>query len=636
MVEDVVTVTAGGATAAPPAWALLERKLITVMEEAAALMFERYTDPGGVLYFVDDVDDLYERFYNWELFYAIGANVKVHHMALDGWNATTRACDDSAPHPIYPWFIPQLHNEYYNMAPESMATTVAGQRRVPHWHHQGEGNMAFYDFGVADPSIRENRVRAERFAAMYTGLDPEARNYDPRFRVIRSPMPTSQGPMHQVTPLEAALWLQGGTGAEYRYYGIRGSLSPVIEDLEPDWIDHEPRRNDVTNLFNEIVLQADTPNNLAATALVTNAYLYTGEEKYKKWVLEYTEAWMERMELNGGLMPDNVGPTGKVGERRNGQWWGGMHGWNHYQGYNVMFHGLTIAAECCLLLTGDYGYLELLRSQLKLLFSRSYEADDGQLVTPNRHGPAGWGHYPHAGPQVLRFQDLAHLYHASMAEEDYQLILELRKGDVGTNWCDVAPTGEKGVGATEKARFEYYEGSNPGWPEKILSAEYSSALSVLDQIQNEKRDRELIKAEHKNAPNPVFTKGLTQVAMGAPQSVYCGGLLRATVRYFDPQKKRPGLPDDVSALVDELSPDSLGLQLVSLSTDATREVTVQAGAFGEHSFTEIELVDGEEQRRSIPVDSKHFRVRLPPHSIVRLRIGYRRFANQPAYTHPPY
>ena len=167
--EDLVTATARKATAAAPAWALLERKLIAVMEEAALLMFERYTDPGGVLYFVDDVDDLYERFYNWGLFYAMGADEKLLHMALDGWNATTRACDDRSPHPIYEFFIPQIHNEYYNMAPASMATTIADKRRVPHWHHQAEGNMAFYDFGVADPGIGENQRRAERFAAMYMG-----------------------------------------------------------------------------------------------------------------------------------------------------------------------------------------------------------------------------------------------------------------------------------------------------------------------------------------------------------------------------------------------------------------------------------------------------------------------------------
>jgi hypothetical protein len=123
--------------------------------------------------------------------------------------------------------------------------------------------------------------------------------------------------------------------------------------------------------------------------------------------------------------------------------------------------------------------------------------------------------------------------------------------------------------------------------------------------------------------------------MGAPQSVYCGGLLRATVRYFDPQRRRPGLPADVSALVDELSADRLGLQLASLSSNTTREVIIQAGAFGEHAFTEIEVVD-DSHEKTVRVDSKYFRVCLPPHSTVRLKIGYRRFVNQPAYAHPPY
>ena len=56
--------------------------------------------------------------------------------------------------------------------------------------------------------------------------------------------------------------------------------------------------------------------------------LYTGEEKYKRWVLEYVDSWIRRIQENDGIIPDNVGPTGKVGEAREGQWWGGLHGWS--------------------------------------------------------------------------------------------------------------------------------------------------------------------------------------------------------------------------------------------------------------------------------------------------------------------
>ena len=56
----------------------------------------------------------------------------------------------------------------------------------------------------------------------------------------------------------------------------------------------------------------------------------------------------------------------------------------------------------------------------------------------------------------------------------------------------------------------------------------------------------------------MFTKVLVQTMMGAPHSVYHGGLLRATVRYFDKDRVRPGLPQEVGALVDMLAPDGGG------------------------------------------------------------------------------
>ena len=40
--------------AAPPGWALMERNLIDLMEEAAPIMVKKYTEPGGALYFAED------------------------------------------------------------------------------------------------------------------------------------------------------------------------------------------------------------------------------------------------------------------------------------------------------------------------------------------------------------------------------------------------------------------------------------------------------------------------------------------------------------------------------------------------------------------------------------------------------
>ena len=647
---------------APPGWALMERNLINLMEEAAPMMVKKYTEPGGALYFAEDFDDLYEQFYNWCLFYAIGADESLLNFALQEWNATTRISDDSFNHRLRhndftKVFRPSMHNEFWNLA------------QAMEWHHLGEGNMAFYDFGAACPTVSENVRRARRFAAMFIGEDPEAPNYDPEYKILRSPFHSSQGPrLHADANFANTMLLAGRfLGGEVNYYGVRASLYPIVEDLELDWYEDPKRRAEIVELFEKMVLQADTPNSLGAAALVTNAYLYTGDEKYKRWVLEYTEAWLDRMRRNNGIMPDNVGPTGKIGEHRNGVWWGGQYGWNHYQGYNIMFHSLTIAAECALLLTGDFGYLELLRSQIQLMLENSITREDGQLIMPTRYGPDGWCYDPpvgpsnddilpkrgvYTGPIPWRMQELAHLYHASMSTEDYELITRIRDGEVERDWNEIGDRGgEKNGGETEFARFQYYDGLNPDWPEKILSAEYRWAMEAFDKIRLDDRTVEEIVTTNFFPPNPVFTKGLTQVTMGAPQSVYNGGLLRATVRYYDRDNARPGLPRDVAALVDKLGADAVGIQLVNLSNTETRNAIVQAGAFGEHQFTGLKYRSmNQEELRQNPylwlrsereyaeketsVNGKYFAVELPPSTSVRLEVGMRRFVNNPSYAFP--
>jgi len=467
--------------------------------------------------------------------------------------------------------------------------------------------------------------------------DPGAPNYDPQHRIFRCPIQSSVGPLRHASLDNAIGWLQGGrkTGAGYQYYGVRATLRPVVEDLEPDWFENPERRDEILKLFDEIVLKGDVPHSLGSTALMTNAYLYTGEDKYRQWVLDYTEGWMERMRRNNGIMPDNVGPTGQIGENRQGQWWGGLYGWNSFVGHYIIFSSLTIAAECALLLTGDFGYLELLRSQIELLVDNAITREDGQLLLPARYGSDGWEYamenYDREQGRFVpfRMQELAHLYHASMAAGDYDLISRIRETDKERDWNHVPVLGEKSYADTELARFQYYDGKNPDWPVKILQAEYHNAQTTFESIQNETRDARTLIADNVESPNPVYTKGLTQVAMGAPQSVYTGGLLRATVRYFDSDRVRPGLPLDVAALVDKLGADSAGIQLVNLNASETRNLIVQAGAFAEHEFVEVTYSD-----QTATVNSKYFAVQLPPGTSIRLDVAMRRFAHRPTYAFP--
>src|SRR4029078_1570644 len=62
------------------------------------------------------------------------------------------------------------------------------------WMHHGESSIYFYSSGLADPTVAVDRERALRFAAMYTGEDPEAPNWDAAHRLIRSAITRSRGP----------------------------------------------------------------------------------------------------------------------------------------------------------------------------------------------------------------------------------------------------------------------------------------------------------------------------------------------------------------------------------------------------------------------------------------------------------
>ena len=646
MIANSMTKIEATEVAAPPAWALMERNLIALMEESGRLFARQYFERGGGTLLAEDVDDLYEQMYNFGLFYAIGAADDLLDLHFRNWNAVTRISDERFQHRTRyndhkKVFRPSIHNEFWNLD------------QAMEWHHLSEGNMAFYDFGVADPTVSENMRRARSFAAMFIGEDPQAPNWDPEYRILRSPFHSSQGPkLHADAEYANTMLLAGrGLGGQANYYGVRASLYPIVKNLETRWFENPARRKQIVDLFDRLVLQCDTPNSLAATALVTNAYLYTGDNKYKQWVLDYTEAWMERTEKNGGICPDNVDAQGVIGGGREGVWWGGQYGWNHYQGYNIMFHGINIAVECAQLLTGDSGYLDFLRSQIKLQVDNGRKREDGQFLVPVRYGPDGWDWNPAPGlhvsdgiemrgywlePTPLRGQDIMHLYHASMAREDYEMITLVRDGDVEHDWNDVgASLGEKNWGNTEFARFQYYDGKNPSWPEQILRAEYQQALETYENMRADERSPLEIIATNRLPSQPVLTKGLTQVALGAPQSVYNGGLLRATVRYFDADRLRPGLPLDVAALVDELGPAVAGIQLVNTSRHETRRLIVQAGAFGEHRFTQLKYrAAGKDSEVATTVEGKYFSVELPPSTAIRVGAGLDRFCNTPSYAFP--
>jgi hypothetical protein len=582
--------------APPPAWALAQRNLIATMREAIPHFQARYTRADGSLIWreewpgMDGSDDGYETFQNWALFAALGGGREPHERARFLWEAVTRQF--TAYGQVWREF-----DAFYD------------------WMHHGESSTAIYFFPLVDPADSLHRSRAQRFAHMYMGLDPLAPNWDAERRMMRSPITGSRGPrlVNEWVDWETHRAVLANYPAPFE--DIPGVAGPIA-----DWNDDRVYA-EILRLLNERQMRGDVPLNLSATSLMAHAHIWTGEERYRAWVLDYLEAWAERIAANGGVCPDNVGPSGQIGELMDGKWWGGYYGWRWPHGFMSIIQPLTIAAMNAALLTGDMGYLDIPRGQLDQMIARG-RVEDGVLLIPNRHTDRGWG-----DERPLRPEYPIQLWAFSHDPRDAARLALFPER--ATRWRDVAPGRGKGDDLHIAPWYCYVQGQLPDYPQQILDSQWAEVARRLDALRNDDGDPETWDVHHWQDVNPVHTEALVQLTCGGPQIVYHGGLLHVRLRYFDAETRAPGLPADVAALVSELDGERATVELVNTSPLHERRLVVQGGAFGEHALEHV--ADGEQQAE---IQGSHLRVVLPPGRSTTLRLRMRRFAHRPSYRQP--
>jgi hypothetical protein len=586
--------------APPPAWALRQRNLMRTMEAAAPIFQARYTRADGSFIWreewpgMDGSDDGYESFQNWALFHALGGSREIFERARFLWEAVTRQFSGYGQ-------VWREFDAFYD------------------WMHHGESSTTFYAFGLADPGDDLHRARARRFANMYTGRDPQADNWDAARRMMRSPITGSKGPRF------VNEWNDWST-----HRAVLANYPPPFDDLPgisgptANWNDDEVYAT-ILKALNERQMRGDVPLNLTATSLATHAFMWTGDEGYKRWVLDYLEAWAERIERNGGLCPDNIGPNGEIGELMGGKWWGGYYGWRWPHGCMSIIQPLTIAAMNAVLLTGDLRYLDIPRGQIDRMLDLGH-VEDGRLLVPHRHTDVGWtAHRPLSAEYPLQ------LWYMSQEPGDLKRLE--RFPERSTLWREVRPGRGKGDDIHIAPWHCFLRGELPDYPQHILDAQWSEVARRMELLRNDSGDPEEWDVHHWQDINPVHTEALVQLTCGGPQIVYHGGLLHVRLRYFDTLTRQPGLPPDVAALVHDLGPEHVTVTLANTSPLAERRLCIQAGAFGEHHFTTASDA-GAPGAAPTDVDDRYVRLTLPPGATVELRLGMRRFAHAPSYEQP--
>ena len=633
-----MTITATVPITLPPSWAVQQRRLMTAMEESVHPFLERYTRLDGEFTYDDrwggGADDFYEPYFNWPLLYLMGGGDHLVELSHRGWEAVTRQLTRRG----------QAGKEY----------AIAQDQ-----FHQSESDVFFFHLCLADPDDGQLHLRARRFAGFFLNEDPEVRNYDPEHRIILSARIGSGGPHY---PPDSARETASHRASET--YGLPFYDLPGIDSYE-DTADADNARR-MGQAVHDRWKQGDVVSNLSVTTLMTNAFLLTGEEKYREWVLEYTDAWIERARKNDGLLPDSVGHSGKVGEYLDGKWYGGLYGWTYPHGwYNIQMAAL-VAAGNAYLLTRDDDYLELPRRQMDRILELGEKRDIRQchmslrqhwigqftamgerhetFLVPYRYGDAGWFDWQPPSPVFP-----AALWNLSMADEDWERIERVRQAEA-YDWNEVVPFHNKEDGGHDQPWLRYLAGENLTHPERILQAGYQQVVHRLALIREE-ADVGAPHSEHRwQETNPVTSEGLIQLTLGGPQPIYNGGLLHARLRYFDCQRRRPGLPEDVAALVEKLEARRTVVRLLNLDPNRGRELIVQAGVFGEHCFGSVRYSalssefpgravdyaapEVATEMRSAAVDGKHLLVQLPPGTEISLDLATERFVNEPSYAGP--
>lgn len=570
----------------PPRWAVLQRQLLAANEAACVDFYAHYVDRRDRLRVFerwganDGPDDAAEATNDWFLLHALGGGDRIRTLAAQFWEGHLRQFAAARTTDVQIARQGMYHREF----PVQMD-----------WQHNAEGLTSFNVMGLSMPRDAGLRVRTARYADFYTGRDATAPNYDPKLRMMRSLMNGSRGPMlRPATPLDWA----GDPFDPTPFHMEHG------ETTYQETLDHYAEYGDVVG---------DNPLNLQSTTLGLNAYALGGGERFRRWALDYLDAWAERAARNGDILPSHVRPDGTVGD----DWWAGVYGWGFSprvpqtgvrEDRNRVPRSIT-AFMGALLMSGDQRYIDLWRRQTARI-NAAARTIDGVSHVPTMYGADGWYGWKPGPYRTNGFE----IWYMSQRAEDR-------------------------TAAGDHPWIGFLEGRDPAYAERAIEADLKRVAERVTLREGDTTTPHTRLADWPIGINPASVTSLVQLMTGglhiarppwSKTSPPQGGVpLHCRLRYFDPAARRAGVPLQVAALVHSLSDTATEVTLVNLDPKSARSVIVQGGAYGEHRIDSVTI-----EGRTVAAGGRDVTVRLEPGCGVRLRLAMTRYALRPTLSFP--
>ncbi|MEN3322826.1 hypothetical protein VP395_03740 [Mariniflexile soesokkakense] len=565
----------------PPTWALLEQELLKANTAACKEFFNKYFDERGYLMAVerwggnDGPDDAIENVADWPTLHMLGASDDILILYKKAWEGHLRQYTEAKTVDV-PF---AREGMYYKEFPVMMD-----------WMHNGEGLRVFNLQGLSDPYDIDYQKRVRRFAGFYMNEDVEANNYDPEYKIIKSMFNGSKGPlMRKATSLD---WAGDPIQIKNRFKAGHG------ESTYEEMLEHFKDYTDIIG---------DHPQNMSATTLAVNAFMLTGESKYREWLLEYVDAWLDRTKANNGIIPSNIGLDGTIGGSANGKWYGSTYGWGFspivpqtgkVQHRTRVYRGI-IGFCNAVLLTGDLRYINAWGDMLDKVNSNNKKID-GKIQYPHMYGDNGWYAF---SPEPVNWGALD-CYFFTCSSKD-----RARLGK--NNW------------------ISFLEGDNPNYPEEILRRDLDRIRNKYSNMLKDDSTPDTRLADDPMKYNPATVDALRELMLAGLDPGRGGAPLHSRLRYFDSVNRRAGIPSDTAALIDEMTADHVAVTLINLNQIESRELVVQTGAYAEHQCLYVEIND-----KQIPINQSSFTIHLLPGTGTRLVIKTKRYVNKPTLKFP--
>jgi hypothetical protein len=253
-----------------------------------------------------------------------------------------------------------------------------------------------------------------------------------------------------------------------------------------------------------------------------------------------------------------------------------------------------VGFQNAVLVTGNQKYADAWRTMMDAVNSHA-RTTSGKKQYPTMHGAEGWYGWQDTPWNVGAME----LWHLSARADDAK-----RVGNNG--W------------------LEFLGGRDANYPETALRRDLANMARRVAGFRADKTPPERRLADNMLGYNPASIHALTNLMQGALVPGREGGLLFARLRYFDPERRRAGVPPDVAALVSEMTDTRTVVTLVNLSRTQARNVIVQGGAYGEHRIESLETAG-----KSEAVGGRTFTVRLEPGAGAKLALQMRRYGEAP-------